>query len=270
MGVTLLALGLGAPAAPLGAEPTAPSPEAAARGAAVVEAMTRALGGRKAWDQTRYWRFDWVVERDGQVAAQVGHLWDRETGRYRVEWRTRDGHAVQVLFDVDTRDGRVWVDGAPADSAASREHLERAHGRWINDFYWLAMPWKLQDPGVHVEHVGETSLDGQTYDLLHVWFDQVGMTPGDQYWAWVNRTTHRMDRWAYFLEGTEGEPGLERATPWAWSGWARVGRLWLASDRVQVGGEDKRRIHFPVLDLPRRLDARLFEDPTLPLPAAGR
>ena len=232
----------------------------------VVCAMMQAMGGQKAWDGARYWRYDWVVERNGQEVARVRHLWDRDTGRYRVEWKNKEGKNVQALFDVGTKRGRVWVDGAPASAADSSSMLERAYGRFINDGYWLMMPWKLQDPHVHVEMAGDSTLDGQAYDLVHVTFDSVGLTPKDQYWAFVNRKTHLMDRWAYFLEGTAGQPSLDKATPWKWSDWQNIHGMMMARDRVQVGGEEPRRIHFPVLAFPRQVDARVFESPDMPMP----
>lgn len=229
---------------------------------AIAAKLMQAMGGRERWQAARYLRFDWVVDRDGQEASRVRHLWDKHTGRYRVEWRSREGQAIQVLFEIGTRQGRVWVDGAAASDSTL---LERAYGRFINDTYWLLMPWKLEDPGVRLEPAGTAELDGQTYDILHLSFASVGLTPGDHYWAYVNRATHRMDRWAYFLERDEGEPALERATAWTWSDWFASGGVQFARDRRAVGSEG-RRIHFPVLALLEAVDPAVFEDAAIPLP----
>jgi hypothetical protein len=134
------------------------------------------------------------------------------------------------------------------------------------------MPWKLKDPGVHLEYAGATEMDAQSYDIIHVHFDKVGLTPGDHYWAYINRATHRMDRWAYFLEGMvkdKGEPALEKATPWAWSGWIDCGPIRLARDRRMLG--QNARIFFPVLAVLDQVDAAAFEslDTPMPGPAAG-
>lgn len=246
---------------------TAARAEQDAKAHEIATQLFESMGGRARWDQVASLRFDWVVERGGQEVARARHLWDRAQGRYRVEWRTREGQNVQAIFDLGTRAGRVWVDGARATGADSTAWLERAYGRFINDSYWLLMPWKVEDPGTHLAYAGEAVLDGDTYDLLHLRFDSgIGLTPGDQYWAYVNRATHRMDRWAYFLQGMEGEPALDGATVWAWTDWRRVGGVWLAADRLQVGGPDPRRIHFPVLDVPAKIDPRVFESIDWALP----
>lgn len=238
--------------------------QADSRAVAVADEMVEAMGGQTAWDHVRYLRFDFVVEREGAEVARVRHLWDRHLGRYRVEWKDREGRELQAFFNVNTRSGRVWVRGEPARDEDEQTHLDRAYGRFINDTYWLLMPWKLKDPGVKLEYVGERRLAGQTYDLLHLSFDNVGLTPGDHYWVYVNRTTRRMDRWAYFLQSFEGAPSLEKATPWRWQEWEDFGGLRLSREKVQEEGGT--RIHFPVLAVLERVDDRVFESPETALP----
>ncbi|HXE76166.1 MAG TPA: DUF6503 family protein [Candidatus Xenobia bacterium] len=226
----------------------------------VVESMMDAMGGPAAWEKARYLRFDWVVERDAKEVAHVKHLWDRYDGRYRVEWETRDHKKVVALFNVNSRVGKVHVDGHAAEGEELPKYLEQAYGRFINDSYWLLMPWKLKDPGVKLEYVKQTEMEGKKYDVLHVSFEQVGLTPGDHYWAFINRETHLMDRWAYFLESyvkDKGEPALDKATPWDWRDWRDVGGLKLACEKVRVG--ENARIHFPVLKVLTDVDVSVFE-----------
>jgi len=235
-----------------------------ARAAALVDEMMKAMGGPEAWERARYLRFDWVVERESQQVAYVRHLWDRYQGRYRVEWTTREGVKLAVLFNVNTRSGRVRVNGEPARDEDEQKYLDQAYGRFINDSYWLLMPWKLKDPGVKLEYAGEAEVDGQKYDLLHVSFEQVGLTPGDNYWAYVNRRTHLMERWAYFLQGErekQGVPSLEKATPWEWRDWGDVGGgLRLAREKTRVGA----RIYFPLVKVLPSVEPGVFESFEVP------
>lgn len=265
--VITAALFAAAAAVVLAIPPHTTAAQMAPAAAPIVGQLEKAMGGADSWHRVRYLRFDWVVERDGAEVSRVQHLWDRHQNRYRVEWKTREGQAVQALFDTATRAGRIWVDGTEVLAADAAPHLERAYGRFINDTYWLLMPWKLRDPGVHVEMAGEQSMDGKTYDVLHVHFEQVGLTPGDQYWAFVDRSSGRMDRWAYFLEGDKekGAPSLDLATSWMWSDWTPVGGILIARDRRMMG-EGNRRIHFPVVATPSDVDARVFQDPKMGLP----
>lgn len=252
--------------APLGAAVHAePKPQALADPAPVMRACMDAQGGAAGWQGLRYLRFDWVVERGGTEAVRARHLWDRSTGNYRVEWKNREGQALLALFNVGTKAGQVWVDGAPAPEAERAALLERAYGRFINDTYWLLMPSKLSDPGVHVEHAGTAAVDGRPCDLLHLTFDRVGLTPGDNYWAYVDQQSHLMIRWAFFLQGDKGTPALENASVWDWKDWQKFGTVMMARDRRQVGG-DGNRIHFPVLAALPAVDAKVFTDPAAPLP----
>lgn len=63
---------------PLAASATSPSSQN------VVDEMMKALGA-EALAQVRYLRFDFQVDRQGQLST-TRHLWDRQTGQYRVEW----------------------------------------------------------------------------------------------------------------------------------------------------------------------------------------
>jgi hypothetical protein len=258
-------LALGATAAR--AEP--PAPAGGGDATAVVRALEDAMGGREKWERLRYLRFDWAVERGGKEVSRVRHLWDRQQGRYRVEWRDREGRLLQAILDVNTRAGKVWTDGQLEQAPRADSLLERAYGRFINDTYWFVMPWKLQDPGVRLEHLGAATQDGRECDLLHLSFDRVGLTPGDQYWVWIERGSHRLVRWAYFLEGTAGEPSQDKATAWEWRDWQAVGGVQFAADRVRVGGPEPARIFFPVLAAPPRVDDAVFDSIDMPLPDAA-
>ena len=243
----------------------ADAPPAKLDPAPVMHALREAQGGQAGWQSLRYLRFDWVVERGGTEAVRARHLWDRSTGDYRVEWKNREGHAIIALFNVGTKAGHVWVDGTPAPEADHAALLERAYGRFINDSYWLLMPSKLNDPGVHVESQGTAAVDGRTCDILHLTFDHVGLTPGDHYWAFVDQQTHLMTRWAFFLEGDKGTASLDSASVWDWKDWQKFGTVMLSRDRRQVGG-DGTRIYFPVLATPAAVDAKVFADVAAVLP----
>lgn len=174
-----------------------------AKAVAVVDAMQKALGMPEHWQQARYFSYHWIVSRDGKELANRRHDWDRFTGRYRLEYRNRDGQHVVALFKTQTKSGDVFVDGEPVTVDSTKNKLlENAYGAYINDSYWLLMPYKLKEPGVRLSYDGEEKdPDGTTFDVVKVTFDSVGLTPGDTYWAYVDRTDHLMKKWRYFLQG---------------------------------------------------------------------
>ena len=142
-----------------------------------------------------------------------------------------------VLHDVNTREGTVTVNGEVVEGEDEAKWLERAYGAWINDTYWLVMPYKLLDPGVNLAYDGSEEIDGTSYYKLKLTFEGVGLTPGDTYWAYVHPETHLMERWAYFLESYE--EGRE-PTHWKWTDWGRYGGVMLSPQRIKVDDGSER------------------------------
>jgi hypothetical protein len=196
------------------------------RAKALAEQSLEAMGGRDGLAATRYFRFNFFGFRT--------HHWDSHSGDHRLEGKTREGESYVVLHNLNTRQGAAWLDGKELTGEKLDEWLKNAYGAWVNDTYWLLMPYKLLDPGVHLAYDGEETLDGVVYDKLLLTFDQVGLTPGDRYWAYLNRETGLMDRWAYVLQ--DWEEGRE-ATQWLWTDWDRYGRILLSSRRFNPADE---------------------------------
>ena len=184
-----------------------------------------------AWEKARYFAFTFNVERDGTIAASFPQRYDRYTGDYRVSGKDQKGDAFEVIMNVNTRAGKAWVNGT--EVADNKELLERGYRRFINDTYWLLMPLKSLDPGVHRTSAGvETDACGHTYDVVKLTFDNVGLTPGDMYWMWVNRDTGLVDEWHMKLQNDKPEdpPSIVQFREYR-----RIGGL-LLSTRRQIKG----------------------------------
>lgn len=227
------------------------SPDLAAtdpKAVAIAEQVLAELGGQQAWDETRYLHFGFAGRRQ--------HWWDKWDGRYRLEGKNREGQSYVVLMNLNTRVAKAaWLDGQPVTGEALEKQVDDAYGAWINDTYWLLMPYKLRDPGVNLAYAGEETIDGAAYDKLALSFEQVGLTPGDRYWAYVNRATHRMDRWEYILQS---DPPGQAPTAWRWVDWQRYGKILLSPLRQQVTGDRSMALTpIEVLDF---LPATVFQD----------
>lgn len=204
-------------------DPSGSDPEALK----VVDEMWLALGGKEAWAKNRYLSFRWLVGREDNVVANYRHDWDRHTARYRVEGTNREGQHFVVLFHTETKDGEVYIDGAKVEVDSTRQKmLENAYGRYINDSYWLIMPYKLQDPGVILNYEGEKEIAGEQYDVVKVTFDNVGLTPGDTYWTFIGKQDRLMHKWEYVLQGQQPPPTVA----W-WKKWQTFNGNQLALDR---------------------------------------
>ena len=212
-----------------------------AKAVEIAQRSLEAMGGADAWANTRYLRFDFFGFRL--------HHWDRHTGRHRLEGKTREGQEYVIVHDINEAGkgaGTAWLDGKELEGEERAQWLERAYGAWINDAYWLVMPYKLLDPGVHLTYDGSEELDETTYDKLKLTFEGVGLTPGDTYWAFIDRETGLMGRWAYHLESYKED---QEPTHWRWTGWETHGNIKLAPTRIKVDDGSERGLgQIAVLD----------------------
>lgn len=215
---------------------------------ALADRVMQALGGKQAWDNAHFFHFTYAGRRS--------HWWDKWTGRYRVEGQNKEGQKYVVLENINTKEGTAYLDGQKVEGDKAKELLEAGYGAWVNDTYWLLMPYKLQDPGVNLSYDGKETIDGKTYDKLALSFGNVGLTPGDRYWAWINPDTGLMDRWAYILQDMpkEGPP-----TVWRWEGWQKYGNLMLAPTRTRVG--DDRKLEFSDITVSDQMPDFVFTSP---------
>ncbi len=221
---------------------------------AVADKVMEALGGSDAWNATRYLRFDFAVDRAGKTLVRRAHTWDKWTGRYRLEATTREGDPYVVLLNINTKDGDAWLKGAKLEGEEEKKLLEQGYGVWVNDTYWLLMPFKMKDPGVFLSLDGVEKKGDEAWDKVRLTFDNVGLTPKDKYWAYVNRKTGLVDRWDYVLKGESKPP-----TSFAWKNWKKHGKVMLADDRENTA--DGTRIYFPVLDTPDAVAETVFTQP---------
>jgi hypothetical protein len=179
----------------------APAPAATPAAKSADDLARRAIDmlAGPAWDKARYVSFTFSVMSNGKVATSFPQRWDRFTGDYRVSGRDPQGNDFEVIMNVNTKKGRAWKNGSEVTDPAI---FDTGYRRFINDTYWLLMPLKSMDPGVHREYVGERSDQcGHAWDVVKLSFDQgVGLTPGDNYWMWVNRDTGIVDEWDMHLQ----------------------------------------------------------------------
>ena len=189
----------------------------------VAEQLIDALGGRANWDGTQFIKFRFI-----RGEFDVTLTWDKWTGRYRLDGTADDGQPYVVLMNIETGEGAAYVGGRELSGEANDTLVRQAAQIWKGETYWFLMPFKLRDPGAVLRYEGEETVDGATYDVVHVSFDGAGMND-DQFWAYVNQDTHLMDKWRFRLaQGAEGE--------FWWKNWQRHGPLLLSTLRENADG----------------------------------
>ncbi len=236
--VTAAAIGCAASTA---SYPAAPGFHAAASDAgavAIADRTMEAMGGYDAWASTRFVTWEFFGRRR--------HLWDKHTGDVRIDTTLRDGDEAVVVVNVNDGTGRAWINGAPVqDEQRLSELLDAAESWWINDSYWLVMPYKLKDSGVTLTSLGERAMeDGRPADVLQLTFEAVGRTPQNKYHVYVARDSGLVEQWDFFAEAADAEPRF--STPW--QDWRRYGRIMLSGDRGSLRGNPARLTRIAVHD----------------------
>jgi hypothetical protein len=254
--VVALALALAFAAPSPAATIPRPMGKADPKAAAIARSFDDAMGGLDKWEAVPYVRFDFVVVKEGKEVARFRHWWDKRRGMDRVEGPDDKGRVVGAIVNLSNRTGKSFTAGlVDKDSSDINAHVQNGYERWVNDSYWLMMPFKLRDPGTNLKYSGvKKGSKGEEWDVLELTFDPgVGLTPKDHYWLYVNRKTHLMDKWEFLLQ--DMKPPAQVAT---WEGWEKFGPVRLSTahrfDRKTT------ELRFENVALPATMDESIFAD----------
>lgn len=237
---------LGGVAAANGA--TAPANDAKAL--EITHAMMQAMGGQDAWNRAPFVRYDFKVTIGGKTVVDRAHLWNKQTGDYRLEDKTKSGQPRVTLFNIASQRGSAYVNGQKLEGKAAAEAVKDGYATFINDMYWLSMPWKWLDPGVHLKYLGEKSLGAKKFDVVELSFDHVGLTPGDHYRAYVSPESHLMEHWEYTLQS--GQKGA-----WEWQ-YTTINAPKLAKNHTDAKGDS---INMGDVRILKDVDPAYLQDP---------
>ncbi|HMJ06478.1 MAG TPA: hypothetical protein VK474_09515 [Chthoniobacterales bacterium] len=169
----------------------------------------QASGGEN-WAQVKELRFTFIVEQDGKELVSAEHDWKMASGTDEVKWK---GKKVAVNLSAPAQD----------------EESKAAYARWTNDSYWLLAPLKLLDSGVKLAYEGGKESEGVACEVLRVSFEQVGLTPGDQYLLYIDPQTKLIRAWDYM-------PKADTVMHGTWEKYETVGGLKLATEH-NFGGK---------------------------------
>lgn len=186
---------------------------------AIADRVMQKMGGYDAWKDARYlaWSF----------FGNQYQIWDKSTGDFHWE---KD--SLVANYNLQSKQGQVYSQGKDITATpAGQRVLADMLPTWINNSYWLVMPFKLKDSGVTLtlKGAGQT-MDGAPADVLQMTFKDVGVTPENRYEVLVNRSTGLVDEWAYFKQASDPEPAFRRH----WNEYARHGQLLLAAGRAEA------------------------------------
>ena len=224
------------------------------RAVKIAEQVVVALGGWEKYRAVRYLSFHFVVERDSQVVSDWRHDWDRGTDDFRLEGKNDKAEELLIFLNLRSKQGQAFKNGQLVEGEEHNAMLEQAYARFINDSYWLLMPYKLRDPGVTLTFDGEETIDKQKYEVIKLTFGpNIGLTPKNIYRVFVDPATRQIQRWEYFAE-----PGAEARPAW-WNQWREFGGIKLALERKLEGRQV--RLLFENIVVSKQVPPGLFSAP---------
>lgn len=210
----------------VGSNPPAPGFDLAHSDPAAVEladSVMEAMGGRKNWDETRYISWNFFGRRN--------LVWDKKDGHVRIESMP---DSTIYLVNINDMTGRVQIKGQELTEPDSlQKMLAKAKSIWINDSYWLVMPYKLKDTGVRLKYLGEdTTLSGLKANVMELTFENVGDTPNNKYRVYVDLKDNLVKQWAYYQDASQDSA----SQVWPFDNYKRYGKILLSADRSDNRG----------------------------------
>ncbi len=184
----------------------------------VADDLITACGGMNNWDSINVIKYNFFGRR--------WHLWDKKNQMVRIE---NTGNDTKLILNIKTRNAKVFKDGKEwTDADTLKKYSEAAYKQWINDSYWLMMPFKVKDGGVRLKYIKEdTTQTGIMADVIELQFDSVGVTPQNKYHLWVGKNSNLIAQWAYFPKVTDTVASIINP----WDNYLKYGGVFLSSDR---------------------------------------
>ena len=191
----------------------------------IADEVMQTMGGRASWDAMGVLKWNFLGIRK--------LTWDKPSGKVRIDdLRGRQPETVIVNLK-DTTDVQLKMYGEVVTQPDSLKKFGQ-YGRsaWINDSYWIVMPFKLKDSGVTLNYAREdTTATGESAHVLQLTFEDVGNTPQNRYEVFVSKERKLVVQWSFYREKGQEKPNF--TTPW--DDYKNYNGLLLASNRGKRG-----------------------------------
>jgi hypothetical protein len=161
------------------------------------ELVLRAIdahGGLEAWYRAPTSSYTWEYANTGaDVRFESFMVVDNQTRRAYHDLLT-----VGAYDDAQPVDARFAWDGERAWIHPDTLQQPNPHFWALSGYYFEQIPFVLADPGLTYERLPDDTLDGTTYHMVTVGYeDDVGYSSGDTYTLYVHPETDRVDAIRY-------------------------------------------------------------------------
>lgn len=184
----------------------------------LADQVMEAMGGRKAWDTSRYFQWTFFGNRK--------HVWDKQEDKVRIE---SPSDTTLVIMNIKDKQGRAFKNGEALAGDAAQALLEKGYRWWVNDSYWLVMPFKLKDSGVTLKYIGQdTTQTGEMSEVISMSFEGVGVTPENKYHVYISNDDRLVKQWDFYGKATDEKPRFQSA----WPEYKKYGDLLLSGGQI--------------------------------------
>lgn len=196
---------------------------------AIANKVMDAMGGQQKWDDLKYVSWTFFGARH--------LLWDKQNSRVRIK-NTTD--STLYLVDLETGEGQKITPSKTILHTEDPLAVDKAKSIWINDMYWLFMPFKLMDPGVNLKYLRQdTTNSGVMSDVLELTFNEVGVTPENKYEVYVDQSDNLIKQWSFFNRWDKKEP----SAIWPWDNYKSYNGLMLSAERSDKKGPSNVKLY---------------------------
>ena len=185
--------------------------------------IEEASGGKENWEKVHFISFDYFGSRYW--------YWDKFKNRYRVESEKRK---YRIAGSLDGKETHLWLRGnIVTDPDTLSKYKDLGYKAWINDTYWLILPFKLLDPGVQLQYVGDCVFDSTHHAIcMDMTFQNVGVTPENKYRVYVDTVSNDIIYWDHYQNKNDSLPTLSNP----WTDYRPYGKIRLAGGRGDERG----------------------------------
>ncbi len=204
----------------------------------LADKVMNAMGGYENWTSTRYIQWNFFGART--------LLWDKWNGRVRID---SNKDSFSAIININDSSGQVKKDGKVVTQTDSlKKYVARAKSIWINDSYWLVMPFKLKDSGVTLTYLGLKENDkGVLSEVIELTFEHVGDTPDNKYHVFIDPKSFLVNQWTFYNDAKDTEPRF--STPW---------EQYLKHGEILLSGHRGKNYEITEINVSTVVDEKLF------------
>jgi len=184
----------------------------------IADQVMEAMGGRQNWEGVRILKWNFFGSRK--------LVWDKHTGQVRIDFLKEN---LKIILNLHNKTGKAMRNDSLFTQGPVYEQLmEKGESVWINDSYWLVLPFKLKDSGVTLKYIGEANTQaGTAAEVLQLTYNDIGKTPDNKYLVYVDKQSHLITQWDYYPSASDDEPKFQIP----WNDYQQYGPILLSGDR---------------------------------------